>query len=129
MNVFYSEAHRAHDPPFEVFDGGSRVPYLENPDRAERILHPLTSRSWIDVQAPTDFGLDPVQAVHDAGYLDFLLTGWTSWRALSNRPGAASDSDVLLPATFALRRAARPTSSLSGKAGYYIMDLSACIVD
>jgi acetoin utilization deacetylase AcuC-like enzyme len=33
-----------------------------------------------------------------------------------------------LPATFALRRKTRPTSSLHGRGGYYMMDLSACIV-
>ena len=41
MKVYYSEAHRKHEPPFEVFDGGLRVPYLENPDRMDRILNAL----------------------------------------------------------------------------------------
>ena len=39
MKIYYSEAHRKHEPPFEVFDGGLRVPYHENPDRMDRILH------------------------------------------------------------------------------------------
>ena len=41
MKVFYSETHRKHEPPFEVFDGGLRTPYLENPDRMDRILNAL----------------------------------------------------------------------------------------
>jgi acetoin utilization deacetylase AcuC-like enzyme len=36
---------------------------------------------------------------------------------------------VLLPATFALRRHPKTPTGLLGKAGYYLMDLSACIVE
>ncbi|NJC97459.1 MAG: histone deacetylase family protein [Anaerolineae bacterium] len=124
MKVFYSEIHRRHDPPFEVFDGGLRVPYLENPDRMERILKALRGVDWAEISAPTDFGLEPIAAVHDQEYLDFLASAWTEWLASD-----AEDKSTLLPATFALRRQPRRPKSLLGRAGYYMMDLSACIVD
>ncbi|MCL4260934.1 MAG: hypothetical protein KJZ52_09935, partial [Anaerolineales bacterium] len=60
MNVFYSETHRRHNPPFEVFDGGVRVPYLENPDRMDRILRALLKSNWAKILEPLDFGLDPI---------------------------------------------------------------------
>jgi len=123
MKVFYSEKHRQHQPPFEVFDGGVRVPYLENPDRMNRILGALRSVKWADIQAPTDFGLDPLLAVHDKEYLDFLASAWTEWLATNPK-----DSSTLIPATFALRRQPQKPKSVLGQAGYYIMDLSACIV-
>ena len=41
MKVYFSEVHRKHDPPFEVFDGGLRTPYMENPDRMDRILNEI----------------------------------------------------------------------------------------
>ncbi len=41
----------------------------------------------------------------------------------------AKDKTVMLPATFALRRHPRIPTSLLGRAGYYVMDLSACIVE
>lgn len=123
MRIFYSETHRQHAPPFEVFDGGLRVPYLENPDRMDRILNALRGVDWADVIEPTDFGLDPILAVHDQDYLDFLASAWTEW--LDSAP---KDSSTLLPATFALRRQPRRPKSILGRAGYYIMDLSACIV-
>jgi hypothetical protein len=41
MKIFYSEVHRKHHPPFEIFDGGLRTPYLENPDRMDQILDVL----------------------------------------------------------------------------------------
>ncbi len=124
MKVYYSEAHRRHDPPFEVFDGGLRVPYLENPDRMDRILEALHQTDWAEILSPKDWGLDPILAVHDKDYLDFLATSWGEWLASDAR-----DKTTLLPATFALRRQPRKPTSLLGRAGYYMMDLSACIVE
>ena len=124
MKIFYSEKHRKHEPPFEIFDGGLRMPYLENPDRMDRILNALGDVDWADVLEPTDFGLDPILAVHDRDYLDFLAVAWTDW--LATHP---KDPSTLLPATFALRRQPPIPKSLLGRAGYYIMDLSACIVE
>jgi len=124
MKIFYSETHRQHEPPFEVFDGGLRVPYLENTDRMDRILNALHTVDWADIVEPDDFGLAPIRAVHIQEYLDFLASAWTEW--LATHP---KDSSALLPATFALRRQPRRPKSLLGRAGYYIMDLSACIVE
>ena len=124
MKIFYSETHRRHEPPFEVFDGGLRVPYLENPDRMDKILTALHTVDWADIHTPKDFGLDPILAVHDTEYLDFLASAWTEWLAT-----APQDSSTLLPATFALRRHPHKPKSLLGRAGYYMMDLSACIVE
>ena len=124
MKIFYSETHRKHEPPFEVFDGGLRTPYLENPDRMDRILDALNNEDWAEIAEPTDFGLDPIHAVHDKDYIDFLGSCWTEW--LDSDP---KDPSVLLPATFALRRHPQKPASLLGRAGYYMMDLSACIVE
>ena len=123
MKIFYSETHRKHEPPFEVFDGGLRVPYLENPDRVDRILNALHDQGWADINEPTDFGLDPIRAVHDEEYLNFLASAWTEWLAAE-----PEDPSTLLPATFALRRNPTKPKSILGRAGYYMMDLSACIV-
>lgn len=124
MKIFYSETHRKHEPLFEVFDGGLRTPYLENPDRMDRILNSLKDTDWAEILEPTDFGPEPVHAVHDKAYVDFLASSWTEW--LDSNP---KDSSVLLPATFALRRHPQKPASLLGRAGYYMMDLSACIVE
>jgi acetoin utilization deacetylase AcuC-like enzyme len=124
MKIFYSEAHRRHHPPFEIFDGGLRTPYLENPDRMDRIVHALRDVVWAEILEPGDFGLDPVLAVHDKGYLDFLFSAWTEW--LDTKP---EDPSTLLPATFALRRTLQIPKSILGRTGYYIMDLSAGIVE
>lgn len=124
MKVYYSEAHRRHDPPFEVFDGGLRTPYMENPDRMDRILRALRDAEWAEISEPKDFGLEPIYAVHNKDYIDFLASAWTEWLA-----SEAKDKSTLLPATFALRRHPQKPTSLLGRAGYYMMDLSACIVE
>ena len=124
MKVYYSEAHRQHEPPFEVFDGGLRTPYMENPDRMDRILNALRQTDWAEIVEPGDFGLDPIRAVHEKDYVDFLASCWAEWLA-----SEAEDKSTLLPATFALRRHPQKPTSLLGRAGYYMMDLSACIVE
>jgi acetoin utilization deacetylase AcuC-like enzyme len=129
MKIFYSEEHRNHYPPFEVFDGGKRVPYYENPDRMDQILAALKMVNWVEMNEPMDFGLDPILAVHDRDYINFLASCWTEWLASDPEVAATPEQHAFLPATFALRRKARPTSSLHGRGGYYMMDLSACIVE
>lgn len=129
MKIFYSENHRQHNPPFEVFDGGQRVPYLENPERMDRILSALRATNWANIVEPDDFGLDPILAVHDSDYINFLASAWDEWRASDPEVDAAPESFAFLPATFALRRHPHKPTTLLGKAGYYMMDLSACIVE
>jgi acetoin utilization deacetylase AcuC-like enzyme len=124
MKVYYSETHRKHAPSFEVFDGGLRTPYMENIDRMDRILDSLRQTDWAELCEPKDFGLEPIYAVHDKDYIDFLASCWTEWL-----DSGTKDPSTLLPATFALRRHPHKPTGLLGRAGYYIMDLSACIVE
>ncbi len=106
-----------------------RVPNFEMPERATRILSALQKTDWADVRAPADFGLDPILAVHDRDYVDFLASAWTEWLAADPEGSTASDKSALLPATFALRGQAHRAKSILGRAGYYMMDLSAPIVE
>ncbi len=129
MKIFYSETHRKHDPPFEVFDGGKRVPYLENPDRMDRILTALNKTDWAEFVEPDDFGLAPILAVHDKDYINFLASCWTEWLDSDPEVAISPETHAFLPATFALRRKPHVPSTLLGKAGYFMMDLSACIVE
>ncbi|MFZ5878742.1 MAG: histone deacetylase family protein [Chloroflexota bacterium] len=128
MKIFYSDTHFQHAPAFEVFDGGVRVPNFEVPERAERILTALKRTGWADVHPPADFGLDPILGVHSRDYVDFLASAWDDWLAAEPEVAGADDKSALLPATFALRGQAHPAKSILGRAGYYMMDLSAPIV-
>ena len=125
MKVFYSESHSLHNPPFELFDGGQHMPYLENSDRMERILSVLRKQDWVEILAPEDFGLDPIIAVHDAGYVDFLRTAYEEWTQVKTD----YEKKALLPATFTPRGWSHRPKSILGRAGYYMFDLSAPIMD
>jgi acetoin utilization deacetylase AcuC-like enzyme len=125
MHVYYSNTHRLHNPPFELFDGGQHMPYLENPERVERILSALKDRAWAEIPEPEDFGLDPVLAVHDADYVDFLRTAYQEWTQVKT----GYEKKALLPATFPARGWSHRPKSLLGRAGYYMFDLSAPIMD
>jgi acetoin utilization deacetylase AcuC-like enzyme len=129
MKIYYSDMHRQHDPPFEVVEGGQRTPYLENPARMDSILEALRETPWAEILEPADFGLEPIRAVQTDAYLEFLASAWREWLDTYSESSQPPADAAFLPATFALRR---PTphipSSLLGRAGYYIMDLSAVIV-
>ena len=129
MKVYYSETHRRHDPPFEVIDGGQRTPYLESPARMDSILAALRQLQWAKILEPAGFGLEPIRAVHTADYLDFLASAWRQWLAAYPENKEAPADAAFLPATFALRRhEPHIPTSLLGRAGYYMMDLSAVII-
>src|SRR5512139_3557661 len=129
MKIFYSETHERHSPAFEVFEGGVRTIYLEIPERAKRILSALNEAGWAEVAPPLDFGLEPILAVHDHDYVDFLAAAWNEWLVTEPDVLPGSERSVLLPATFALKGQHHRPASLLGKAGYYMMDLSAPIVE
>jgi acetoin utilization deacetylase AcuC-like enzyme len=124
MQVFYSDTHRFHNPPFELFDGGQHMPYLENPERMERILSALESQDWVEILETEDFGLDPILAVHDTEYVDFLRTAYEEWM----QEETTYEKKALLPANFPARGWSRRPKSLLGRAGYHMFDLSAPIM-
>ena len=125
MKIFYSEAHRQHNPPFELFEGGVRMPYLENPDRMDRILSIVNTLDWAELTQAEDFGLDPILAVHDQDYVDFLRSAYGEW----TQEKTDYEKIALLPATFPPRGCSHRPKSLLGRAGYYMFDLSAPIME
>ena len=125
MQIFYSDSHKLHNPPFEMFEGGVRMPYLENPDRMERILSALKGHNWAEIIPPEDFGLESILAVHDAGYVEFLRIAFDEWM----REEASYEKTALLPATFPPRGWSHRPKSVLGQAGYYLFDLSVPITD
>jgi acetoin utilization deacetylase AcuC-like enzyme len=128
MQVIYSEIHHQHNPPFEVFEGGNKMPLLESPERMDSILAALRETGWADIGPPEEFGLEPILAVHTEDYLEFLQNGYAEWQAQSGQLGYEMDTSVLLGGTFPPRRLMRKPASIVGKVGYYTFDLSCPIV-
>ncbi len=127
MKVIYAETHRQHHPPFEILEGGEKVPMFESPDRMDIILAALDQAGWAEIVAPSNFGLDPILAVHDAEYVDFLQHGFAAWQIEGGQLQQQA-RDVLIGTTFPPRRWQHKPTSVGGRIGYYTFDLSCPIV-
>ena len=115
MLTIYSDDHHLHHGRCELIDG-QLMPCFEMPSRADHILQRVQARELGPVQAPQDFGREPILRVHSAAYLDFFEGAW----ARSAEHGRDGD---LMPYTWPARtlRAVVPVS-LHGQLGYYSFD-------
>ena len=120
LNAFHDPIHATHRPEFFLVRG-IPSPSADQPERVDRLLVGL-ARVGVAVVEPTDFGLDPVAAVHTARYLDFLRTAHDAWTSL---PGDRSPEVVanIHPA----RQPAGYPSGIVGRAGWHMSD-TACPV-
>jgi len=84
MQTFHSELTQRRRARTEL-DGGELVSPYECPERVELVLERIRNAALGDVQAPPAYGLDPVLAVHDAGYVAFLEHCWRDWVAAGHR--------------------------------------------
>jgi acetoin utilization deacetylase AcuC-like enzyme len=80
--AFFDQRQLLHEPLRELHNGGW-ASYAEASSRAGNIADSLGNLS-----PARDFGLEPVLAVHDAAYVEFLRTAFSEWRA-SGRDGDA----------------------------------------
>jgi acetoin utilization deacetylase AcuC-like enzyme len=112
MYVVYSERHRLHDT-VDVLAEGHPLNSFEVPARADAILGAVRDARLGPVIPPDDHGLDPIRAVHDAGYLEFLRTAYAESEACFGEAGP------VMTWTFANRRAARRPNGFMGLKGYY----------
>ncbi|MCS7061868.1 MAG: histone deacetylase family protein [Anaerolineae bacterium] len=120
MRVIYSDKHHLHDPPLEYWEG-EMLPFYESPRRAEMILRAVRAAELGPIDAPSDFGLDPILAVHDADYVHFLQHVYPAWVAGGRNPKGVH------PDTFAMRGMVRRPRDLALQAGYYSHDVTTVI--
>lgn len=75
MHFVYAERHRTdHPTDREIPDYGRGFPEL--PDRIDHIKSSLENAGFGPIQTPKDFGMKPIEAVHCAGLLEHLKTGY-----------------------------------------------------
>jgi acetoin utilization deacetylase AcuC-like enzyme len=120
MLTIYSDDHHLHHGRCELIDG-QLMPCFEMPSRADHILQRVQARHLGPVEAPRDFGLEPLKRIHSEAYLTFFQGAWQRWAELKH------EGD-LLPFTWPARtlREVIPTSLL-GQLGYYSFDAGAPI--
>jgi acetoin utilization deacetylase AcuC-like enzyme len=112
MHIVYTEQHKLHDPA-NILVEGHPLNSFEVPARAEAILSAVQAAQLGPIVAPTDHGLAPILAVHDADYVQFLRTVNADSAAYFGEPGP------VMTWTFANRHAARKPKSFLGLKGYY----------
>ncbi|HZB60605.1 MAG TPA: histone deacetylase family protein [Actinomycetota bacterium] len=122
--VVAGDAHRAHDPPYEVNYGEVVRPVYERVERAERIREALAAAGHPLVE-PAPHGIEPVLAVHEPGLLGFLEQGWAAWRA-------DGGPEVLIPDSFPIPRlgrgGGRDLGGGVGRPGWFCFDTATPMV-
>jgi acetoin utilization deacetylase AcuC-like enzyme len=122
MRIIYTKRHRVHGTD-EVLVDGRPLENYEVPARAEAILDAIYSARIGSVTAPTDHGLEPILAVHDADYVAFLRTVYAESAAYFQEAGPVSTW------TFASRHAVRRPKGFLGLKGYYAFSWGTPILD
>lgn len=112
MKTIYSSRHKLHATDTAVYDG---QPFIteEVPARAELILKAIKTAKIGDVLPPQDFGIEPVLAVHDPEFVEYLQKIYR-WNAEFYH-----DEEPVLPHAFAVHRSGRKPKSYLGLRGYY----------
>ncbi|MDE2456653.1 MAG: histone deacetylase family protein, partial [Burkholderiales bacterium] len=123
MLAYYSPRHLLHRDQSE-FIGGQLRPGFELPVRAERVRQAYLDAALGNCIEPPDQGLEPVLAVHDAAYVDFLAGAWSEWAALGHRHPALP---MIWHAGAGLPRIV--PRHIEGRLGFYSIDAGCAIVE
>ena len=122
MHTFYSDQHRLHNTDGVRLEGHPFVTE-ELPARAEIILAAVRSAGFGPVLQPSDFGLDPILAVHDAGFVEHLRGVYAESTELFKK------AEPVFVSTFSPRSAQRLAKGLVGQTGYYAYGVGSPILE
>jgi acetoin utilization deacetylase AcuC-like enzyme len=124
MPVVWTDRHRGHRPGGGYWLG-VRQEADEQPDRGDALRDGLAAAGHDVVDAP-DLGLDPILAVHDTDYVEFMSRAYASWVAEGHLvdPGQPDVVPYLFAtAPFARRHVAgRRPATIRAELGLYAMD-------
>ncbi len=114
METIFTERHALRNAKTELY-GGQLVEPFERPSRAEYIINRVREVGLGPVTDPEDFGLDPILAVHDQAFIDFLKLAWNDWQA-------AGFQGEAMPTVWPARRmSAHIPNHIEGRLGYYAL--------
>lgn len=116
MRAFFDERQLGHAPSF-YFRRGAAMPHQEQPQRAE-ILRDMLLREGFEVAAPQDHGLDPIKAIHNPDYVDFLPD------AHARFVESAGEDALAIPTMHPGRRRGKEPADIHGQLGWWMTDTS-----
>lgn len=115
MLTFYSPDTKKRQAQTEL-DGGRLVAPYECPRRVDIVIEQVRAAALGEVRAPQAYGMAPVLAVHDAGYVEFLEHAWDDWVAA----GLEGEAIASIWPTRRLRDDVIP-DNIEGKVGHYAL--------
>lgn len=114
METIFTERHKLRNSKTELF-GGQLVEPFERPSRAQYIIDRLREVDLGPVSEPDDFGLNPILAIHDKDFIEFLQVAWADWQAAGYKGEA-------MPTGWPARRMSqRIPTHIEGRLGYYAL--------
>ncbi len=116
MRAFFDERQLRHAPE-TYLRFGSALPHPEQPERAI-ILRDMLREEGFEIAAPEDAGTEPIKAVHNPGYVDFLTDAHARFREVAV-PGA-----LAIPTHHPGVRRGREPKDIRGQLGWWITDPS-----
>jgi acetoin utilization deacetylase AcuC-like enzyme len=124
MPVVWSSRHRGH-APHGGYWLGIREPGDEEPERGD-VLRLGMSAAGARIVEPPDLGLDPILAVHDARFVDFMGRAYAAWvdEGHLENPGQPHVTGYLFanPGFVARLRKDRRPATIRAELGLYAVD-------
>ena len=109
--IAFSDTRQSAHAPLRELNNGEWMDYAEVPARLETIRAALG-----EIQEARDHGLEPILAVHDAGYVEFLRTAHKRWRETGR------DGDAIGYTFPVVHRRKLDLARIDGALGTYAMD-------
>jgi acetoin utilization deacetylase AcuC-like enzyme len=128
VRVVYTPEHLRHAPTREVADGAT-IGISEVPERAETIRRALDADDGFDLVPPTEHGLAPIEAVHDAAMIAYLEEAWRAWRDAGETADEIFPDTVLHPGYHEGMPSGRETASVRGLIGRWCFDTATPLVE
>ncbi len=112
MQIIYNEHHKLHATD-NVWWEGTQFITEEIPARVEIILNEIQAAHLGKIIEPVDHGIEPILAVHEAGFVKYL-------RSVYNENAAYfGQAEPIFPHAFAVRYQGREPKTFLGLRGYY----------
>lgn len=123
VSVITSDAHRSHDPEFDIYCG-SLVGRFEVPARVDRIREALVDGAFATA-SPTEHGLAPVLRVHNPDLVEYLSTAWKQYTAVVADPQVVVAETFIHPGLVEGMPVGRsPVANGYGRMGWFAFDTS-----
>jgi len=123
MKAVYTPDHLRHDPKVELERSIAHSPW-EHIGRGEIIKDVLSADDRFEVVAPSQWGTDPITAVHDPGLLRFLDGAWQEYQRV------VGDTREVVPEVFQMQGlrnkmpAGSEPSAIQGRLGYWSFEIT-----